>query len=299
MRIKNPLSVISQPKIFFYCFLAGSLIWLFNELNNRSNATIFYPINFEYDEPENFIEIEPNPNLVEISINGTGWNLLRNLFKINIKKAEYKLNNPAQIKYVPSSSLIPNISESLENISLNYVVTDSVFFNIELKKTKSLMLKFDSLGVDLRDNFKVVSDIIISDEIISVQGPESLINNLPDEYLLKLKEKNISRNINSNISIEPFGNFSEVSPNIVTVNFLVSEYINDEITLDLKYDEDGYDIDTTIVVTYEMEKGIKLDDEDSLYLSYKIINETIIPEVLGASKIEVIDLIPNSIKLDR
>jgi hypothetical protein len=299
MRIKNPLSVISQPKIFFYCFLAGSLIWLFNELNNRSNATIFYPINFEYDEPENFIEIEPNPNLVEISINGTGWNLLRNLFKINIKKAEYKLNNPAQIKYVPSSSLIPNISESLENISLNYVVTDSVFFNIELKKTKSLMLKFDSLGVDLRDNFKVVSDIIISDEIISVQGPESLINNLPDEYLLKLKEKNIGRNINSNISIEPFGNFSEVSPNIVTVNFLVSEFINDEITLDLKYDEDGYDIDTTIVVTYEMEKGIKLDDEDSLYLSYKIINETIIPEVLGASKIEVIDLIPNSIKLDR
>ena len=299
MRIKNPLSVISQPKIFFYCFLAGSLIWLFNELNNRSNATIFYPINFEYDEPENFIEIEPNPNLVEISINGTGWNLLRNLFKINIKKAEYKLNNPAQIKYVPSSSLIPNISESLENISLNYVVTDSVFFNIELKKTKSLMLKFDSLGVDLRDNFKVVSDIIISDEIISVQGPESLINNLPDEYFLKLKEKNIGRNINSNISIEPFGNFSEVSPNIVTVNFLVSEFINDEITLDLKYDEDGYDIDTIIVVTYEMEKGIKLDDEDSLYLSYKIINETIIPEVLGASKIEVIDLIPNSIKLDR
>ena len=299
MRIKNPLSVISQPKIFFYCFLAGSLIWLFNELNNRSNATIFYPINFEYDEPENFIEIEPNPNLVEISINGTGWNLLRNLFKINIKKAEYKLNNPAQIKYVPSSSLIPNISESLENISLNYVVTDSVFFKIELKKTKSLMLKFDSLGVDLRDNFKVVSDIIISDEIISVQGPESLINNLPDEYFLKLKEKNIGRNINSNISIEPFGNFSEVSPNIVTVNFLVSEFINDEITLDLKYDEDGYDIDTTIVVTYEMEKGIKLDDEDSLYLSYKIINETIIPEVLGASKIEVIDLIPNSIKLDR
>jgi hypothetical protein len=179
------------------------------------------------------------------------------------------------------------------------VVTDSVFFNIELKKTKSLMLKFDSLGVDLRDNFKVVSDIIISDEIISVQGPESLINNLPDEYFLKLKEKNIGRNINSNISIEPFGNFSEVSPNIVTVNFLVSEFINDEITLDLKYDEDGYDIDTTIVVTYEMEKGIKLDDEDSLYLSYKIINETIIPEVLGASKIEVIDLIPNSIKLDR
>ena len=299
MRIKNPLSFISQPKIFLYCFLAGSLIWLFNELNNRTNATIFYPINFEYDEPENFIEVEPNPNLVEVSINGTGWNLLRNLLKINIKKAEYKLNNPSQTKYILSSSLIPNISESLENISLNYVVTDSVFFNIELIKTKSLILKFDSLGIELRDNFKVVSDIKISDEIIIIKGPESLINTLPDEYLLKLKENNIGRNFNSDISIESFGNFSEVSPKSVNVNFLVSEFINDEITFDLIYDQDGYDIDTTILVTYDIEKGIKLDEEDSIYLSYNIINGNIIPEVLGTTKIEVIDLIPNSIKLDR
>ena len=299
MRIKNPLSFISQPKIFLYCFLAGSLIWLFNELNNRSNATIFYPINFEYDEPENFIEVEPNPNLVEVSINGTGWNLLRNLLKINIKKAEYKLNNPSQTKYILSSSLIPNISESLENISLNYVVTDSVFFNIELIKTKSLILKFDSLGIELRDNFKVVSDVKISDEIIIIKGPESLINTLPDEFLLKLKENNIGRNFNSDISIESFGNFSEVSPKRVNVNFLVSEFINDEITFDLIYNQDGYDIDTTIVVTYDIEKGIKLDEEDSIYLSYNIINGNIIPEVLGTTKIEVIDLIPNSIKLDR
>ena len=299
MRIKNPLSFISQPKIFLYCFLAGSLIWLFNELNNRSNATIFYPINFEYDEPENFIEVEPNPNLVEVSINGTGWNLLRNLLKINIKKAEYKLNNPSQTKHILSSSLVPNISESLENISLNYVVTDSVFFNIELIKKKSLTLKFDSLGIELRDNFKLVSDVNISDEIINIKGPESLINTLPDEYLLKLKENNIGRNFNSDISIESFGDFSEVSPKSVNVNFLVSEFINDEITFDLIYDQDGYDIDTTIVVSYEIEKGIKLDEEDSIYLSYNIINGNIIPEVLGNTKIEVIDLIPNSIKLDR
>ena len=70
-----------------------------------------------------------------------------------------------------------------------------------------------------------------------------------------------------------------------------------EITFDLIYDQDGYDIDTTIVVTYDIEKGIKLDEEDSIYLSYNIINGNIIPEVLGTTKIEVIDLIPNSIKL--
>ena len=197
MRIKNPLSLISQPKIFLYCILVGSLIWVFNELNNRSNVTIFYPINFEYDNPENLVLIDPIPDVVEISINGTGWNLLKNLLKINIREAEYKLNNPAQTKHLLSSSLIPNISESLEDIDLNYVVTDSIFFNIELKKNKSLKIKLDHSSIKLRDNFKVVSDISISDDSINIEGPESLIDNLPDEYLIKIEDKIINRDFDS------------------------------------------------------------------------------------------------------
>ena len=299
MRIKNPLSLISQPKIFLYCFLAGSLIWVFNELNNRSNVTIFYPINFQYDNPESLVILEPIPDFVEISINGTGWNLLRNLLKINIREAKYKLNNPAQTKYLLSSSLIPNISESLEKIDLNYVVTDSVFFNIELKKTKSLILKLDESTINLRDNFKVVSDITISEDSIHINGPESLINNLPDEYLVEIKENNINRDFNSNIRIEPFDDFSEISPNSIRVSFLVSEFVNDEINLNLKYTQDEYNIDTTVLVTYQIEKGLELSDEDSLYLSYELINGSVIPKVVGTSKIEIIDLTPNSIKLDR
>ena len=299
MRIKNPLSLISQPKIFLYCLLVGSLIWVFNELNNRTNVTIFYPINFQYDNPESLVILEPIPDFVEISINGTGWNLLRNLLKINIREAEYKLNNPAQTKYLLSSSLIPNISESLEKIGLNYVVTDSVFFNIELKKTKSLILKLDESTIKLRDNFKVVSDITISDDSIHINGPESLINNLPDEYLVEIKESNINRDFNSNIRIEPFDDFSEISPNSIRVSFLVSEFVNDEINLNLKYTQDEYNIDTTVLVTYQIEKGLELSDEDSLYLSYELINGSVIPKVVGTSKIEIIDLTPNSIKLDR
>ena len=42
MRIKYPSNLISQPKILLYCFIVGFFIWLFNELNNRSNATILY-----------------------------------------------------------------------------------------------------------------------------------------------------------------------------------------------------------------------------------------------------------------
>ena len=83
------------------------------------------------------------------------------------------------------------------------------------------------------------------------------------------------------------------------MSFLVSEFINDEINLNLKYTQNEYNIDTTVIVTYQIEKGVELSDEDSLYLSYELINGSIIPEVVGTSKIEIIELTPNSIKLDR
>ena len=144
MRIKNPSSLISQPKILLYCFVVGFFIWLFNELNNRSNATMLYPIDFKYENKEEFIVVSSPPKFIEISINGTGWNLLRNLLKMNIRSAEYNINKPSQTKFVLSSSLIPNISESLENVDLNYVVTDSIFFSIEQKKSKELTIKVDT-----------------------------------------------------------------------------------------------------------------------------------------------------------
>ena len=221
------------------------------------------------------------------------------ILKINIREAEYKLNNPAQTKHLLSSSLIPNISESLEDIDLNYVVTDSIFFNIELKKNKSLKIKLDHSSIKLRDNFKVVSDISISDDSINIEGPESLIDNLPDEYLIKIEDKIINRDFDSDILIESFDDFSEITPTSVNVSFFVSEFVNDEIILELKYDQNEYNIDTTVIVTYQIEKGEELGERDSLYLSYELINDSIIPEVVGPTKIKIIDLRPNSIKLDR
>ena len=70
MRINNPLKLISQPKIFFYCFITGFLIWFFNELNNRSNVSMYYPINFKYDIKEEYIEVLSPPDAIQISING-------------------------------------------------------------------------------------------------------------------------------------------------------------------------------------------------------------------------------------
>ena len=103
MRVKNPSGFISQPKILLYCFVVGFFIWLFNELNNKSDATILYPIDFKYEDNDELFVVDAPPKFIDISINGTGWNLLRNLLKLNIKSAEYNINKPTQTKFILSS----------------------------------------------------------------------------------------------------------------------------------------------------------------------------------------------------
>ena len=191
MRIKNPSGIISQPKILLYCFVFGFFIWLFNELNNRSDATIFYPIDFKYEDNGELFVIDAPPKFIDISINGTGWNLLRNLLKLNIKSAEYNINKPTQTKFILSSSLLPNISQSLEGVNLNYVVTDSILFNIELKSNRSLKIIVDTSNISFKDNFERVGDILTSHNEIKVEGPQSIIKSLDDKYIVKIEDQNI------------------------------------------------------------------------------------------------------------
>ncbi len=297
MRIKNPSSLISQPKILLYCFVVGFFIWLFNELNNRSNATMLYPIDFKYENKEEFIVVSSPPKFIEISINGTGWNLLRNLLKMNIRSAEYNINKPSQTKFVLSSSLIPNISESLENVDLNYVVTDSIFFSIEQKKSKELTIKVDTLQFSFKENYERISDVNISHEEITVEGPESIISSMPDEYNINIDKVDISADYDKDIKIDGLNKLLDVTPEKINLNFKVAEFVIQEIQLNAYYDEDNVSLDTSVLVLFKVKKGAELTD--SLYVNFKNESGILIPEIITTEKIEILNISPNSFILDK
>ena len=297
MRIKNPSSLISQPKILLYCFVVGFFIWLFNELNNRSNATMLYPIDFKYENKEEFIVVSSPPKFIEISINGTGWNLLRNLLKMNIRSAEYNINKPSQTKFVLSSSLIPNISESLENVDLNYVVTDSIFFSIEQKKSKELTIKVDTLKFSFKENYERISDVNISHEEITVEGPESIISSMPDEYNINIDKVDLSADYDKDIKIDGLNKLLDVTPEKINLNFKVAEFVIQEIQLNAYYDEDNVSLDTSVLVLFKVKKGAELTD--SLYVNFKNESGILTPEIITTEKIEILNISPNSFILDK
>lgn len=299
MGIKNPSSIISQPKILLYCFIAGFFIWLFNELNNRSNANIQYPINFNYKDNDELFVVNPPPKFIEISINGTGWNLLRNLLKLNIRSAEYQINKPSQTKFLISSSLIPNISQSLEGVNLNYVVTDSIFFNIELKSTKNLNVIVDLSKISFKENFEKVSNILLSHNEIKVEGPQSLISSLEEDYTVSIDNQNISSNYDEEIKIEGLNEYLTATPDKINLSFEVMEFINEQVSLKVYYEEENYSLDTLVIVSYKIKKGDVLTDDDSLYVNLKTESSLIIPEIVAPPNIQILNIYPNSFILDK
>ena len=299
MRVKNPSGFISQPKILLYCFVVGFFIWLFNELNNKSDATILYPINFKYEDSDELFVVDAPPKFIDISINGTGWNLLRNLLKLNIKSAEYNINKPTQTKFILSSSLFPNISQSLEGVNLNYVVTDSILFNIELKSNRNLKILVDTSDISFRDGFERVGDILTSHNEIKVEGPQSIIKSLDDEYIIKIEDQNIDSDYDEEIRIEDLNKFLTPNPDKINLSFKVAEFINDEVSLNAFYVDDNFTIDTIIVVSYKIKKGDELTDTDSLYINFTKDSGAITPEIVAPQKIKILDISPNSFILDK
>ena len=299
MRVKNPSGFISQPKILLYCFVVGFFIWLFNELNNRSDATILYPINFKYEDSDELFVVDAPPKFIDISINGTGWNLLRNLLKLNIKSAEYNINKPTQTKFILSSSLFPNISQSLEGVNLNYVVTDSVLFNIELKSNRTLKILVDTSDISFEDNFERVGDILTSHNEIKVEGPQSIIKSLDDEYIIKIEDQNIDSDYDEEVRIEDLNKFLTPNPDKINLSFKVAEFMNEEVSLNAFYVDDNFTIDTLIVVSYKIKKGEGLTDADSLYINFIKESGAITPEIVAPQKIKILNISPNSFILDK
>ena len=299
MRVKNPSGFISQPKILLYCFVVGFFIWLFNELNNRSDATILYPINFKYEDSDELFVVDAPPKFIDISINGTGWNLLRNLLKLNIKSAEYNINKPTQTKFILSSSLFPNISQSLEGVNLNYVVTDSILFNIEIKSNRNLKILVDTSDISFRDNFERVGDILTSHNEIKVEGPQSIIKSLDDEYIIKIEDQNIDSDYDEEVRIEDLNKFLTPNPEKINLSFKVAEFMNEEVSLNAFYVDDNFTIDTLIVVSYKIKKGEGLTDADSLYINFIKDSGAITPEIVAPQKIKILNISPNSFILDK
>ena len=199
-------------RIVVLCFVAASTFWLLNALNKSYSTQTTYPVRFVYSD-QRLVPIKPLPEEVMVNVTGKGWKLLRKSLKVEVQPAEIYIRNLPRNNYLLGSALRPALVNAMDGLQLNFVVTDTLFFDFNTRVTRRIPLKLDPKQRVTEDRHAVLRPVRISPDTITFQGPSSMVDSLPNPFLLRLPITNLTESAKIVVPIE-YDNKSMVKADI-------------------------------------------------------------------------------------
>jgi len=270
------------------CVLAASTFWFFNAMNNDHTADVSYPVEFLYNK-EKYIPVKPLPEKVQFNATGFGWNLLRKTLKINRKPVLISLDDVGSFRYITAQQLLPVLKSQLDDIKINYLLQDTVYFKFDALVERSFSIHVDSNSVALSPGYKITSPVRITPNTFQVQGPGSVVKAMKDSFYIQLPEKDIDKNYHDNVDLElDLPNLVTTATRNVEIAFSVEKFIQESVEVPLipknfPADSSVVPIDKKVFIT-ALVKPTDLNffqkDSFSVVLDYEKLNtedSTIIP----------------------
>lgn len=223
-------------KVVVYCILTAATFWFFSALNKEYDTSVKYPVEWSFDN-DAYIIIEELPDDIQMNVSGLGWNLLRANSGIGLTPLFLTLTDPSTKKTVPGTYFANQVAEELEQLQLNYIIEDSLLFNIDYKEIQSFPIYIDSLHIDLEEGYRITSPIIYDTELIELEGPKNVLASMPkDTFWVFVIETNIDGRFNNEVPLQlEYPDLMEANPQTIKVSFEVSKFINQEIELPISY----------------------------------------------------------------
>ena len=207
------------------CLAGATTFWFFNALNKDYATRVNYPVEFVFDQ-EGLVVVEELPEKVSIVVSGGGWNLLRKTSWFNNDPIQILLENPASTPYITKPSLTTIIADQLNEVRLNYVVTDTLYLNIEPERSKKVAITIDSASISLENNYRIVSPVKVEPDSAVFTGPASFISELSDSILLYVPYKELDKSFNNVIDLSQLESGKiQVEPDKIQVSFEVARFI--------------------------------------------------------------------------
>jgi hypothetical protein len=173
------------------CLLAAIIFWVFNALNKEYTSNIKFPLRFDYDTVK-ATPAQPLPTSLLVNVSGNGWELFREGFGYKIPSLTIPLEKPLEVKKIVGSTLLPLLANQIGKLQINYVVTDTLFLQLDQRDTHTYKLFVDSREISFSEGYGQVSPIVILPDSVKLQGPKSLLHKLPDSLVITLPGKKLS-----------------------------------------------------------------------------------------------------------
>lgn len=221
-------------KVVVLAIAGAATFWLFNALNKDYDTRISLPLEFVFNK-DSVVVVTPLAKKVDVDVNGGGWNLLRKSFGLNSSPIKIELDKPTETSYYTQSSLVPIISDQLRGFRLNYVITDTLFIDIEEKVSKKVVVVIDSLNIPLESNFRLTSPINVSPDSLVLVGPKSLLAKQSSFIFGKFDNDPIKTNFDREVEIDlPADNLIVPETNKVNVKFEIGKYVLHKIEVEVE-----------------------------------------------------------------
>lgn len=175
----------------FLCFAAASTFWLLNALNKNYTTRIEYPIRFNFNR-EVLVPLRPLPEEVVLDVTGQGWRLLRSSLGLDVRPAELNLRNLPAATFLTGSSLRPLLSNVLDGVQLNFVVTDTLYFRFDYRVERTIRVAVDTAALTLVENHVLVPPVAVEPATVTFRGPASLVDSLPDPFVVPAPTRRLS-----------------------------------------------------------------------------------------------------------
>jgi hypothetical protein len=238
MRVANSIFKIlhfhqRNWKAIVLCIFAATVFWFLNALNKTYTTNLRFPLAFEYDR-QSFVPVRTLPRDVRLNVTGNGWNLFRRSAGVKIPPLEIQLERPMEVKKIVGSALFGSFSNQLEGLDINYVLTDTLYVDLEPKAGRWITLKLDSAALKLKKGFGLASFISILPDSVFVEGPKRLITTLSEPLQLSIPFRNIDEHFMEDVEvILPSSDYVKRNPPTVAVMFNVEKLVTVSDSADL------------------------------------------------------------------
>lgn len=276
---------------FILCVLAATIFWFFNSLNKEYTTNIGYPVEFVYDESV-YIKTGELPEKISLNVSGIGWNLLNKSIGLKVTPLIVQLENPVETPKITGSSLTALITDQITDITLNYVLTDTLAFSLEKRITKTFPLAIKTKDILIQKGYVLISQPELSIEKVILSGPQSLINDIDSIIYIQIDQEEINKDFDEEIQI-PINNNKLIKrdPPTVSIRFHVAELTQKSISLPIQYsflntESNQYSIEDSLsVIQFNQIKGTveHLPEEFSLRViqdSFDQADSTILLELV-------------------
>lgn len=207
------------------CFLAATIFWIFNALNKTYTTNIDYPVSFDFDR-ENFVPVKSLPEKVRLNVTGNGWDLLKRSAAIKAAPLEIPLGRPAEVKKIANSTLYRIFTNQVDGVEVNFVLTDTLYVDVEPRAGRWIKLAMDSLHQNLRRGYGLASEVKLNPDSVFIEGPLRLISAFKEPVSLKLRQRNIDENFREEVELDiPSSDVINRDPSTVSVSFDVGRIV--------------------------------------------------------------------------